>query len=69
MHYVFHILCHAANALTDLSKLPKLPSLGKLKAKIKQLNSSFDIFDTPWMKLLRTLLSRLHLLSHLEHEE
>ena len=46
MHYVFNF-CHAANALTDLSKLPKIPSLGKLKAKIKQLNSSFDIFDTP----------------------
>ena len=39
--------CHAANAWTDLSKLPKIPSLGKLKAKIKELNSSFDIFATP----------------------
>ena len=41
------ILCHAANAWTDLSKLPKIPSLGKLKAKIKELNSSFDIYGTP----------------------
>ena len=45
-----YIMCrsfHAANAWKGLSKLPKIPSLGKLKVKVKELNTSFDIYATP----------------------
>jgi len=44
---VHHVSFHAANAWTDLSKLPKTPSLGKLKVKVKEFNSSSDICATP----------------------
>lgn len=35
------------NAWADLSKLPKVPPLARLKVKIKELNSSFDIRPMP----------------------
>ena len=45
-----YIICQhffSANAWIDLSKLSNIPSLGKLKAKVYELNSSFDIYATP----------------------
>ena len=38
--HVYHVSFHAANAWTDLSKLPKILSLGKLNATVKELNTS-----------------------------
>lgn len=64
--HVYHVSFHAANAWTDLSKLPKIPSLGKLNAKVKELNTSFDFYATPGeidtlLKLPSMLLSGLYL--------
>ena len=60
--HVHHVSFHAANAWTDLSKLPKIPSLGKLKAKVKELNSSSDtqlLEEAPQMLLSGLYLSHV----------